>query len=49
MLEAAGWCVVRGWEHESPDAIAEVVADVVDCVKGRDAAHSLRTRAMATP
>ncbi|HEX2575485.1 MAG TPA: very short patch repair endonuclease, partial [Aquihabitans sp.] len=28
-LEAAGWEVVRAWEHEDPDAVADLVLDVV--------------------
>lgn len=28
-LHAAGWQVVRAWQHEDPDAVAEVVAATV--------------------
>jgi DNA mismatch endonuclease, patch repair protein len=28
-LAQAGWVVIRAWEHESPGAVAERVADVV--------------------
>jgi DNA mismatch endonuclease Vsr len=30
MLAAAGWTVVRVWEHESPDVAARKIADVLD-------------------
>lgn len=29
LLEDAGWCVVRVWEHESPASAAHRVADLV--------------------
>ncbi|MEU1123023.1 very short patch repair endonuclease [Streptomyces sp. NPDC005899] len=29
-LVAAGWTVLRFWEHQSPDRVADEVADVVD-------------------
>lgn len=29
-LVAAGWAVVRVWEHESPDAAAERIVEVID-------------------
>lgn len=28
-LQAAGWVVMRFWEHENPDAVASTIADAV--------------------
>jgi DNA (cytosine-5)-methyltransferase 1 len=33
VLEAAGWTVVRVWEHESPDSAAERIAAVLETAK----------------
>jgi DNA mismatch endonuclease (patch repair protein) len=29
LLAAAGWVVIRGWEHEPPEEIADRVAEAV--------------------
>lgn len=28
-LQAAGWCVLRFWEHEDPNAVARVISSAV--------------------
>ncbi|KIZ19632.1 DNA mismatch repair protein Vsr [Streptomyces natalensis ATCC 27448] len=34
-LESAGWTVLRFWEHEAPDRVAEAVAEAVLVAKQR--------------
>ncbi|MGW7543422.1 very short patch repair endonuclease [Streptomyces sp. NPDC054770] len=45
-LMAAGWEVLRFWEHEAPDAVALRVAETVQCrraaIKGRQARRQAR-------
>jgi DNA mismatch endonuclease, patch repair protein len=38
-LRAAGWRVVRVWEHEEPDAAAEVIAEFVRRAAAEEAGH----------
>ena len=35
-LEQAGWTVLRFWEHESPEMVAEVVQQTVRASRARD-------------
>lgn len=39
-LEAAGWSVIRIWEHEEPAAAAERIQHIVNAVRGRNARGS---------
>jgi len=34
-LHAAGWYVIRAWQHEAPDAVADRVAAVIRARRGR--------------
>lgn len=35
-LEAAGWCVLRFWEHEDPEVVADAIEATVRSRRGAD-------------